>query len=56
MTNESPCKTCTRVKDPYTCGNINCIPWREWFLGWWAAMQKNCSALLQNIKQEEAEQ
>lgn len=33
--NQSPCLTCTRVKDPENCGNVNCKLWREWFIGKW---------------------
>ena len=29
---QSPCATCTRVKDTYNCGNIRCKVWREWYL------------------------
>lgn len=29
---QSPCRTCTRVKDPYNCGNRNCADWKQWYL------------------------
>ena len=32
---QSPCLTCTRVRDPYNCGNKNCETWQQWFLGRW---------------------
>ena len=51
-----PCKGCTRVNNPYDCNNKNCVPWREWFLERWAAMQENCSKALQEIKQKEIKQ
>ena len=28
---QSPCKTCTKVKDPYSCGNRNCPDWKKWY-------------------------
>jgi len=31
----SPCLGCTRVKDPRSCENKNCVPWRNWFLQRW---------------------
>ncbi|MBQ8909714.1 MAG: hypothetical protein IJY91_01585 [Oscillospiraceae bacterium] len=31
----SPCKTCTRVKDPGNCENKCCGVWRNWFLRQW---------------------
>ena len=36
---QSPCKTCTRVKDPTNCENKTCLPWRKWFLRKWAELQ-----------------
>ena len=35
MSNESPCLTCTRVKDPGNCENKQCKVWREWWLKKW---------------------
>ena len=35
MANESPCVTCTRVKDPENCENKSCQVWREWFIRRW---------------------
>ena len=35
MANESPCLTCTRVKDPANCENKNCQAWKAWFLKKW---------------------
>ena len=32
---QSPCKSCTRVKDPLNCENKNCATWREWFSARW---------------------
>ena len=29
---QSPCKTCTRVKDPMNCSNRNCADWKKWYL------------------------
>ena len=51
-----PCKGCTRVKDPENCENKRCQAWQEWFLERWAAMQKNCSHALQEMKQKEINQ
>jgi hypothetical protein len=36
----SPCKSCTRVKDPQDCDNKTCAAWREWWLKRWEAMRK----------------
>lgn len=35
----SPCLTCSRVKDPGSCENKRCNPWRLWFLDRWAQLQ-----------------
>ncbi len=32
---ESPCLTCTRVKDPQNCENKLCRPWQVWYLKRW---------------------
>lgn len=37
---KNPCKTCTRVNDPYNCGNKDCVDWKEWFLSTWNRMHK----------------
>ena len=39
--NESPCKTCTRVKNPAECGNKACNYWRAWFMHRWAEMRRH---------------
>lgn len=38
MANErqSPCLTCTKVKDPPNCENKLCKDWKAWFLRRWA--------------------
>ena len=33
--NQSPCLTCTKVKDHKKCANLHCKEWREWFLSRW---------------------
>ena len=38
---ESPCKNCTRVKEPVLCCDKNCGEWRNWFIARWEAMRKN---------------
>lgn len=38
---ESPCKSCTRVKDPRHCSKKDCEDWRTWFITWWKGMRKN---------------
>ena len=35
---ESPCKTCTRVKDPEKCVAKTCPVWKEWWLERWKAI------------------
>ena len=37
---ESPCRTCTRVKNPEACCNKSCSDWIEWFLSRWEAMRR----------------
>ena len=32
---QSPCETCTRVKDPANCENKHCSTWRAWFSARW---------------------
>lgn len=32
---QSPCLTCTRVKNPGSCENKTCRVWSEWFLTRW---------------------
>ena len=34
----NPCLICTRVRDPESCDNKNCIPWQRWFLARWASI------------------
>ena len=29
---QNPCKTCTKVKSPYACGNRYCTEWKQWYL------------------------
>lgn len=36
----SPCFTCTRVRDPKNCENKLCKDWQSWFIGRWNAMRK----------------
>lgn len=36
MTEKSPCRSCTRVKDPGNCENKCCRVWNQWFLKSWA--------------------
>ncbi len=33
---QSPCLTCTRVKNPGDCENKNCRVWSDWFLSRWS--------------------
>lgn len=37
--NQSPCLTCTRVKDPIDCEIKSCKEWREWWLKRWEALR-----------------
>ena len=38
-TNESPCLTCNRVRDPGNCENKLCKEWQAWFIARWEAMR-----------------
>ena len=31
----SPCRSCTRVRDPQNCENKNCRSWQSWFIRRW---------------------
>ena len=37
---QSPCKTCTRVKLPYNCEMKGCGAWRQWIKAKWAEYNK----------------
>lgn len=37
--NQSPCLTCTKVKDPSDCENKSCKAWKEWWLKRWEALR-----------------
>lgn len=37
---QSPCLTCTRVKNPGDCENKNCRIWSVWFLKNWEQIHK----------------
>ena len=36
MIEQSPCRSCTRVKAPGDCENKCCRVWSKWFLKSWA--------------------
>lgn len=38
---DSPCLTCTRVKNPRNCENKTCKDWQAWFIDRWEAMRRN---------------
>ena len=37
---QSPCFTCTVVKDPRNCENKLCKEWQAWFIERWEALRK----------------
>ena len=39
MKYESPCLTCTRVRDPKNCENKTCRDWQAWFIDRWESMR-----------------
>ena len=39
MLHESPCLTCTRVRDPKNCENKTCRDWQAWFIDRWESMR-----------------
>lgn len=47
---ESPCLTCTSVKNPKICGNTDCVRWKSWFLQRWDDIQ-----IAAGFKQKEPE-
>ena len=40
MKYESPCLTCTRVRDPKNCEAKTCRDWQAWFIDRWEAMRE----------------
>lgn len=51
---ESPCLTCTRVKDPKNCENKSCKDWQAWYIGRWEAMRANLRTAMAQQKGENA--
>ena len=49
----SPCLTCTRVKDPKNCENKTCKDWQAWFIDRWESMRENLRAQMEEAKLEE---
>ncbi len=45
---ESPCLTCSRVKDPKNCENKQCRLWQSWYLKQW----KHIHAFYEKYKEE----
>lgn len=41
---DSPCLTCTKVKNPKDCTNVTCADWRAWWLDRWNKMRANVFA------------
>ena len=39
MSHNSPCLTCTRVRDPQNCENKTCRDWQAWFIDRWESMR-----------------
>lgn len=37
----SPCLTCTRVRDPQDCENKLCKDWQAWFIDRWESMRNS---------------
>lgn len=50
----SPCATCTRVRDPQNCENKTCKDWQAWFLDRWETMRENVRKDIQNAPVTEA--
>jgi hypothetical protein len=46
---DSPCLTCTRVKNPRDCENKSCKAWSMWFLYEWAKIQSRFNG---SVKEE----
>ena len=36
----SPCRSCSRVRDPENCENKGCKVWREWFMKRWELIHR----------------
>lgn len=47
----SPCLRCTRVKNPRSCDNKQCEPWRAWFLSRWALIHAYPRRQMQQAEQ-----
>lgn len=49
----SPCLTCTRVRDPKSCENKVCKDWQAWFIDRWEAMRKNVRQAMESSTAED---
>ena len=49
----SPCLTCTRVRDPKKCENKLCKDWQAWFIDRWESMRENIRAEMEKAPVEE---
>lgn len=49
----SPCLTCTRVKDPKNCESKVCKDWQAWFISRWDAMRERIRDEITNAAAEE---
>ena len=49
----SPCLTCTRVRDPQNCESKVCKEWRAWFIARWEAMRANVAKSIHHAPVEE---
>lgn len=47
---QSPCLTCSRVRDPDNCENKLCKDWQAWFIDRWEAMRANVFAQVRQQK------
>lgn len=46
----SPCKVCSRVKDPENCENKNCKVWRDWFCERWELIHRFPRVMMENME------
>lgn len=54
MVYDSPCLTCTRVRDPGNCENKLCKDWQPWFIRRWDAMRKAVHDRIRSTPLQEA--
>lgn len=53
MMHESPCLSCTRVRDSKNCENKTCKDWQAWFIDRWESMREHVRAEMETASTTE---